>query len=119
MTISTAGMVFAVVIFIATLAASIEVKPGNLSYAQVVPAPNPMCKPGDAHINGTESRECGIPKTISSPSPANTTTTPAGTITSMTTGAPKPLSPSSSPSSTQPLAENATTPQGDIPGILP
>jgi hypothetical protein len=53
-----AEMAFDIVVFVAALAVSAIFKIGmtNMSYAQVTPGQNPMCNPGDTHINGTESR---------------------------------------------------------------
>ena len=35
-----------------------------------------MCKPNDTSVNTTESKVCGIPKTIPSPTPSNTAVGP-------------------------------------------
>ena len=79
----------------------------KLSYAQVTAEQNPMCDPSDTHINGIESRECGVPKTPSSSSlssaVANSTTTTSAAVTTTTA---------------QP-SENMTSLQGPIPGLLP
>jgi hypothetical protein len=93
-------MKYAIAIFITTLAASVILEIGivNWSYAQVVTAPNSMCEPNDKHVNATESRECGIPKTPSLSSAANSTTSTAGTTTAP--------------------SENTTIPQGAIPGLF-
>ena len=120
---SAAGMTFPIVVIlvIAALAVSAILEIGliNTSYAQVTPGQNPMCDPSDMHINGTESRACGVPKTPSSLSSAvNSTTTTAGATIPTTTESPKPLS-SPSPQSITPPSENATTQQGIIPGLLP
>jgi hypothetical protein len=104
MTRSTAGRTFAIAIFIATVATNVILEIGfiNLSYAQVAPTPNSICEPNDKHVNATESRECGIPKTPSvSSSSANSRTSTTGITTP-----PLPL-------------QNTTTSQGAIPGLIP
>jgi len=45
----------------------------NVSHAQVTPGQNPMCDPSDTHVNTTESKICGVPKTPSAPAPPTTT----------------------------------------------
>jgi hypothetical protein len=109
MTSSTARMPltisFAFVAMFAAIAI-LEIGLVKLSYAQVTAGQNPMCDPSDTHINGIESRECGVPKTPSSSSlssaAANSTTTSAAVTT--TTAQP---------------SENMTSLQGPIPGLLP
>jgi hypothetical protein len=107
-------VVISLVIVGVIVSATLEIELINVSYAQVTPGQNPMCDPSDTHINGTESRICGVPKTPSSSSLAavNSTTTP-------TIAAPqKSLPPSSTPSTTTPPSDN-TIAQGAIPGLLP
>jgi hypothetical protein len=143
-----AGMAFAtmVAVFLAALAISAMLETGvtNVSYAQISQGQNPMCDPNDTHVNGIESRTCGIPKTpsLSSSSSSGVVCDPNDThvngIESRTCGIPKTPSLSSSSSSeansdtattmtntgadaiapaTIP-SENTTT-QGIIPGLLP
>jgi hypothetical protein len=52
-----------------------------------------ICDPSDTHINGTESRICGIPKT-----PSSNTTTSEDTTTGAE-GSPTDLAPSATPPS--------------------
>jgi hypothetical protein len=49
----------------ATVTAILEIGLINVSYAQVTPGQNPIYNPSDTHIDGTESRTCGVPKTPS------------------------------------------------------
>ena len=105
MTRPTARMPLTISAFVAMFAASAILEIGliKLSYAQVTAEQNPMCDPSDIHINGTESRACGVPKTPSSSSAAaNSTTTTSAAVT--TTAQP---------------SQNMTSPQGAIPGLLP
>ena len=93
--IRSAGMVFAAFVAAAAVSAVLEIGIINVSQAQVTPGENPMCDPSDTHVNTTESKICGIPKTPSAAGPT-------------TTGPPKPLSPSS---------PGSITPQEPIPGL--
>ena len=104
MTRSTARMPLAISAFVAMFAATAILEIGliKLGYAQVTAGQNPMCDPSDIHINGTESRACGVQKTPSSSSAvANSTTTSAAVTTTV------------HPS------QNMTSLQGPIPGLLP
>ena len=105
-----------VAVFLAALAISAVLETGmtNVSYAQISQGQNPICDPSDTHVNGIESRTCGIPKTssLSSSVGANSPTT------TTTTGPSTPLSASSSSAPATTPSENTTT-QGIIPGLLP
>ena len=97
-----------------------------------------MCDPSDTHINGIESRACGVPKTPSLPSSSSSGVTcdPSDThingIESRTCGIPKTPSSSSlslaaanstttsaAVTTTAQPSQNMTSPQGGIPGLLP
>jgi hypothetical protein len=137
-----------VAVFLAALAISAVLETGmtNVSYAQISQGQNPICDPSDTHVNGIESRTCGIPKTpsLSSSSSSGAICDPSDThvngIESRTCGIPKtPSLSSSSPSSSEANSDNATTmtntgaeviapattpsenttTQGIIPGLLP
>jgi hypothetical protein len=128
--------------FVAMFAASAILEIGliKLSYAQVTAEQNPMCDPSDTHINGIESRECGVPKTpsLSSSSSSGVICDPSDThingIESRECGVPKTPSSSSLSSAvansttttsaavtttTAQPSENMTSLQGPIPGLLP
>jgi hypothetical protein len=138
-----------VAVFLAALAISAVLETGmtNVSYAQISQGQNPICDPSDTHVNGIESRTCGIPKTpsLSSSSSSGTICDPSDThvngiesrtcgipktsslsssvganspTTTTTTGPSTPLSASSSSAPATTPSENTTT-QGIIPGLLP
>jgi hypothetical protein len=110
-----AGMAFAtmVAVFLAALAISAMLETGvtNVSYAQISQGQNPMCDPNDTHVNGIESRTCGIPKTPSLSSSSSSEAN-SDTATTMTNTGADAIAPATIPS------ENTTT-QGIIPGLLP
>jgi hypothetical protein len=93
--ISCLRIIFAIIIITTATSTILEIGIINMSYAQVTPNQNPLCDPSDTHVNTTESRVCGVPKTPS-----------ATTAASITTGLPSSISPSEPPLE-------------PIPGILP
>ena len=109
------GMAFAamVAVFLAALAISAMLETGttNASYAQISQGQNPMCNPSDTHVNGIESRTCGIPKTPSLSSSSSSGAN-SDTATTMTNTGAEAIAPATTPSGN-------TTTQQIIPGLLP
>ena len=110
MTRSTVRTPLTISAFVAMFAATAILEIGliKLGYAQVTAGQNPMCDPSDTHINGTESRACGVPKTPSSSSSLSSSSAVANSTTT-----------SAAVTTTAQPSQNMTSPQGAIPGLLP